>query len=286
MDEELELQMRGYGPDAKMMRDWNSRVAQQWNAYDRGEGVTPLDFGQFEREYDYNQKLAALPMSQRRAFQQDAFQNRLAMAQEGRLQAGQQFNQAVDREKLRMDMEAAKRKGMVDPFEEASKRMRAVEQGLGVNPLEALSFAESSPDWQNTGNVTFPGRWQLNPLSGKPEQLPGKQIPYNQEMHDFLSNLRSQVIPGYYTPRQQQAQSDLTLPMPAYAAMQAARMNPAPQASSAPAPENDPQLLKFRELKAKKDAESRAAQLKTAQHYQRLSEGGFIPNYSYELGGP
>lgn len=279
--------------ESDFWRNWNSGVADQWNTYDQTGEANPLNFGNAYSSHQLNQRLAALPFEAQQSYLmnqhrvgQDLLQNQMARQQEGRLQSGQQFNQAVDRERLRMDMEAAKRKGMVDPFEAAATRMQVIERGLGVNPLEALSFAENSPDWQKTGQISFPGRWQLNPNTGKPEQLPGKQLPYNQEMHDFLSNLRSQIIPGYYTPRQQQAQADLTLPMPAYAAMQASRVNPTPRTPSTSAPENDPQFQGFQALKAKREAERNAAKLKSAQHYQSLSEGGFIPSYSYELGGP
>jgi hypothetical protein len=256
--------------DSDFWRQWNSQVAQQWNAYDQGQEAPTPYLGQFQQGYDYNRRLAALPLKDRLDLQYKESQNQLGLAQEQRLLSGQQFNQGIDRERLRMDMEAARRKAAGDPFADAATRVRAFEQGFGFNPLEALALAEQSPDWQKTGKISFPGSWQLDAM-GRPTQLPGKTFPYDPQTHAYFSQLRSQMIPGYNTPMGQQGQQGLP----------ASTFQPVSQPAAAPASDD---RAKFEALKAKKRAEEEAAKAATYKHFEKIAP--YIPQYSYELGGP
>lgn len=189
-------------PESDFWRQWNAQAANQWNARAQGLPETAPDFGQFSRDYSQAQQIAALPFKDRQtalmnqeSMAQNAFQNRMAQRQEGRLMQGQQFNQELAQERLKMSQEAAMRKQ--DPYKEAADQMQIMERGLGANPLELLGFAERMPDWQKTGMIRLPGRWMRDPMTGEEKQLPGRDVPFDQNLFNQIGMLRSRLIPGY-----------------------------------------------------------------------------------------
>lgn len=190
--------------DPNFWRQWNSAVANsgagQTSTLGEAWNLDTPDFGQFENQYNQAQFAASLPTKERLTYQQNQIENQLNSQREQRLIGSERFDRGIALQRLQMDMEAARAKQMGDPNESVWKELQNLERGFGHNPLEILNLADATPDWEKTGMVKLPPRYQIDPITGREMSVPGKDVRITPEYVAHLRRLRSQVLPSM--PRQ------------------------------------------------------------------------------------
>lgn len=202
--------------DEEFWRQWNSRAAAQLSAYNQGQEAPQPDFGQFSQEFDQQQQINALPkfadrqtaLMNQHQLQQDSFNNRRNLMAEQRMSQGQMFNQGVSRQRLQMDMLAAAQKN--NPQAQVFDELENLKRAYGQHPLEILDLYENSPDAEQTGRVKLPGRYQVDPITGREIQVPGQDFLTTPEYINTARRLKQQYYGSTPAARQMEppVQSD------------------------------------------------------------------------------
>lgn len=215
-------------PDSEFWRQWNSRAANQLSAASQGIDMPAPDFGQFEADYAYNQRLAALPFKDQQTalmnqyqMQQGQARNQLAALREQRMMEAGSFNQAMTQRRLQSSQQAAAasqlaraRASQIRNLEGEYKQMG---DDLGANPRAFLQNFS-----RETGMAEIPG--DPSKVGSMPIQIKGDLDMFNRvaRLHNALNQARGlgdDQVNYLYTPEQESSQAFNTLPPDIAAAM-------------------------------------------------------------------